>query len=147
MRRTKYPAAMFSDMFNEHNENWLTYEQIWEFLNTDRIWDHLKLATDLGCTAVEGISDLLLEKFGDVLNEENPKYKRVKMMIGHMVKFVMDDHNYLPTDTVKCFKKTELFRYGMKYRKASTVIPDSSSNKSETFRDKMIDNIEHVVIK
>lgn len=111
-----YPAFRFTDLYQEGNENWTDYQELWKFLQTERIWDLLKLSTEYNYPAVEGIGDKILERFGYLLYPENPNFKRIKQMIGNMVKIIMESHGYKTTATIKCTKKRELFTYGMRYK-------------------------------
>jgi len=112
----EYPAFRFTDLYHEDNENYEEYQKLWEFLQTERIWDLLKLSTDFNHPAVEGIGDKLIEQFGHLMTSKNPNFKRIKQMIGHMVKVIMESHGYKTTSTIKCTKKTKPFTYGMRYK-------------------------------
>jgi hypothetical protein len=80
----KYYAGNFSDLAE------LTLgKDLWEFLNRDDNIVRMETATDLGRTAAEAISKNLLEKFGD-----DVKVNRVKQMIGHMIRQVMENRGY-----------------------------------------------------
>jgi len=120
--KLEYDAFRFTDLYHEDNENWKDYQELWKILQTERYWDLLKLSTDFNHPAVEGIGDKLLEQFDDLLSEKNPNFKRIKQMIGHMVKIIMESHGYTTTSTIKCTKKRELFTYGMRYK----LIPKES---------------------
>jgi hypothetical protein len=111
-----YQALRFTDLYHEDNEHWVAYQELWKFLQTEPIWGLLKLSTDYNHPAVEGIGDKLLERFDYLLFPENPKFKRIKQMIGDMVKIIMESHGYTTTSTIKCTKKLELFTYGMRYK-------------------------------
>ena len=64
-------------------------QNIWEFLNREESVAQLETASDLGKSAVEGISEVLLESFGsEVLSD------RVKQMIGHMTRQIMEQHGW-----------------------------------------------------
>lgn len=63
--------------------------RIWSFLVEPENIIRLETATSLGRPAVEGIEEQLLERFGaDVLED------RVKQMIGHMTRQVMESRGY-----------------------------------------------------
>jgi hypothetical protein len=79
-----YDAGNFSDLAA------LTLgKNLWEFLNRDDNIIRMETATDLGRTAAEAISKKLLEEFGD-----DVKVNRVKQMIGHMIRQVMESRGY-----------------------------------------------------
>lgn len=64
--------------------------RIWSFLNTDDIVARLETASQLGKPALEGIEDQILLEFGcDVMAD------RVKQMIGHMVRQVMENRDWV----------------------------------------------------
>ena len=62
---------------------------LWVFVNGDVAVACLELASDLGHAAVAGIGKLLLERFHEDVAED-----RVKQMIGHMVRQVMESRGY-----------------------------------------------------
>jgi hypothetical protein len=108
MRAPDYNPKSFGDIYETP-----LGKEIWEFLNTEIIWQRLELATELGHPAVEGIGDKLLEKFGEPLRQD-----RMKQAIGHMVRAIMEANGYiLKSKGVKCRKKTELFVYASCYEK------------------------------
>lgn len=63
--------------------------RLWEFLNRDEIVARLETASELGKPAVEGISEQLLDAF-----REDALPDRVKQMIGHMTRQVMEHHGW-----------------------------------------------------
>ena len=110
MIKATYNPKSFGDIFEKQ-----LGKDVWDFLNTDRIWDRLELATDLGHPAAEGIGDKLLEEFGDSVRNE-----RMKQAIGHMVRSIMEANGYiLEAKGLKCRKKTDLFVYASRYGKLS----------------------------
>ena len=64
-------------------------QELWPFLNDPKTCIRLQTATDLGRPAVEGIEEQLLEKFGEQVLDD-----RVKQMIGHMTRQVMERLGY-----------------------------------------------------
>jgi hypothetical protein len=108
MKTVNYEPKGFGDIFNTP-----LGQQIWDYLNTDDIWVRLELTTQLGHPAVEGIGDKLLEKFGAKVKED-----RMKQAIGHMVRAIMESHDYdLDKKGIRCRKKTEVFVFAAKYKK------------------------------
>jgi len=103
----------FGDIFNTP-----LGQEIWEYLNTDYIWERLELTTQLGHPAVEGIGDKLLEKFPEKFIIGDPYTDRLKQAVGHMVRAIMEAHGYsLDVKGVRCRKKTELFVFATRYAK------------------------------
>lgn len=62
---------------------------LWDFLNEDKTVVRMETATDLGDPAVAGIEEQLLERFGVEIVDG-----RVKQMIGHMARQVMEAEGY-----------------------------------------------------
>ena len=82
---------------------------LWQFLNEDRIVAAMETATDLGKPAVTGIEEQLLHRFGeDVLGD------RVKQMIGHMVRQVLEARGY-QIERRDVFIGSALFSKGTRY--------------------------------
>lgn len=92
-------------------------QRVWAFLNTPRIFDLMRLTSDLGKPAAEGIGDLLIEEFGaEVDNEDNGWTKKA---IGHMIRPIMEHHGYeiVGTRVFPCTKKKDLFKNAAKYKR------------------------------
>lgn len=64
-------------------------QEIWAFLNEDKIKDRMESASDLGQAAVKGIADQLVEKFEHHLWDD-----QVKQLIGDMVRVVMTEEGF-----------------------------------------------------
>ena len=100
-----YEAGNFSDLAA------LTLgRNLWEFLNREDNIVRMETATELGRTAAEAVSKGLLETFGvDV------EVDRVKQMIGHMVRQIMERRGYqLGSQNVRVGDK-RLFSKASKY--------------------------------
>ena len=82
---------------------------LWQFLNEDRIVESLKTATDLGKPAVTGIEEQLLDRFGEYVVDD-----RVKQMVGHMVRQVMEARGY-GLERREVFIGSALFSKGTRY--------------------------------
>jgi hypothetical protein len=65
-------------------------QNIWAFLNRPEILARLETATELGKPAVEGIEEQLLEVF-----DEDVLADRVKQMIGHMVRQILEHRGWI----------------------------------------------------
>jgi hypothetical protein len=64
--------------------------RLWGILNEHENIVRMKTATALGRPAVEGLEEVLLDKFGTQVLED-----RVKQMIGHMVRQIMESNGYV----------------------------------------------------
>jgi hypothetical protein len=64
--------------------------QLWSFLNEQKIVALMIDASDAGRPAVERIQDQLIQEFGNSVREN-----RIKQMIGHMVKQVLEPRGYV----------------------------------------------------
>ena len=64
--------------------------EIFDFLASDASIDAMEVASDLGSPAVAGIEEKLLRKFGERVLPD-----RVKQMIGHMVRKIMEDEGFI----------------------------------------------------
>ena len=62
---------------------------LWQFLNEPLTMTRMETATDLGKPAVSGIEEPLLNEFGERVVDD-----RVKQMVGHMVRQVMESLGY-----------------------------------------------------
>lgn len=85
-------------------------KDLWQFLNREQIVARLDTATDLGNPAVAGVEEPLLAEFGAAVLDD-----RVKQMIGHMVRQVMEAEGYeIEKQNVKI--GSALFSKGTRYR-------------------------------
>lgn len=64
--------------------------EIFDFLASDASVDAMEVASDLGSPAVAGIEEKLLERFREQVLPD-----RVKQMIGHMVRKIMEDEGFI----------------------------------------------------
>ena len=97
--------------------------RLWDFLNQDSTIRLMEDASDRGRPAVEPLSALLLEQFGQVEIAED----RIKQMIGHMIRQVLERSDYdLVADAVSVRDK-ELFTRGARYERR---IPDTEKKPS-----------------
>ncbi|MDE2914921.1 MAG: hypothetical protein OXL68_18615 [Paracoccaceae bacterium] len=64
-------------------------KRLWIFLVQPKVVTRLETATELGKPAVEGIEEQLLEEF-----REDVLARRVKQMIGHMVRQIMEQRGW-----------------------------------------------------
>lgn len=80
-----YNPGVFASLFNSE-----LGQSLWSFLNQPDTIVQLETATALDRPAVEAIEEPLLEKFGAAVLED-----RVKQMIGHMVRQIMEHRGYV----------------------------------------------------
>jgi hypothetical protein len=114
MKTINYDPKSFSDIFDTE-----LGKKIWEYLNSEEAWVLLKLTTDLGHPAAEGIGDRLLEKF-KLPPPDTKERDRIKQAIGHMIRPIMEANGYeLVQKGAKCRMKLELFSYASRYAKSN----------------------------
>ena len=80
-----YDARMFRPIANTN-----LGKQLWNFLNDDIIVACMKTATYLGKPSVLGIEENLLDEFQNQVVDD-----RVKQMIGHMIRQIMEANGYI----------------------------------------------------
>lgn len=85
--------------------------KLWPFLNRPDIVTRMDTATDLGNPAVAGIEEALLSEFGEELLDD-----RVKQMIGHMVRQVMEAEGY-EIEKQNVTIASAVFSKGTRYRR------------------------------
>ena len=77
---SSYQPGVFAVLYNSPFG-----QKIWKFLNRDEVVAALETASRLGKPAVAGIEEAVLSAFGEKVLEN-----RVKQMIGHMVRQVLE---------------------------------------------------------
>ncbi len=86
---------------------------IWDFLNERETVLRMETASYLGRPAIEPLSPLLLQRFGPSI-----KRVRLKQMIGHMVRQIMEARGYrLDRSNVKISRIGNMFASGSRYVK------------------------------
>ena len=93
-------------------------KELWKFLNLPETFIRMETATRLKRPAVEGIAEELKIQFHQDLNNlDKSEFLRVKQMIGHMVKQVMNSRKYdVYMKNVRVIS-TDLFTKGTRYIK------------------------------
>ena len=86
-------------------------KDLWVFLNEDRIVARMEAASELSRPAVAGFEEPLLDRFG---NDVVPD--RVKQMIGHMTRQVMEANGY-EMEKGNVTIGSALFSKGARYRR------------------------------
>jgi hypothetical protein len=86
-------------------------KKLWDFLTQQENIIRMETAVDLGKPAVEAVAGKLIERFGD-----DVRVDRVKQMIGHMVRQIMENRGYqLDSQNVKVLQDRRLFSKASKY--------------------------------
>ena len=93
-------------------------KKLWKFLNEREAFIRMETATRLKRPAVEGIAEELLIRFDEEIKSlDDSNNRRVKQMIGHMVKQVMAAHNYHVSMKNVRVISSDLFSKGTRYNK------------------------------
>jgi hypothetical protein len=86
-------------------------KEIWEFLADPQNLIRMETATYLSRPAIEPLSPFLLERFGD-----RAKQDRIKQMMGHMVRQIMEHKGYaLHQGNVKISSANNIFSRASRY--------------------------------
>jgi len=80
----KYNAGRFASTYELRNGR-----KIWDFLNEPENIIRMETATYLSRPAAEPLSPFLVGQFGEVVKED-----RMKQMIGHMIRQVLEARDY-----------------------------------------------------
>ncbi len=92
-------------------------QALWDFLNAPETVQRMETASYLGRPAVEPLSPFLLKRFGPAV-----KRVRIKQMIGHMARQVMEARGYrLDRSNVKISRNGNIFASGSRYVKDNHV--------------------------
>lgn len=88
-------------------------ESLWHFLNEDTNIIRMETACYLSRPAVEPLSPFLLNRFGAEINRD-----RIKQMIGHMVRQILEKRGYqLQQGNVKISRVGNIFSRASRYTK------------------------------
>ena len=102
----KYNSGKFSDLAELQ-----LGKDLWKFLNEKENIIRMELATEFNKTAAESVSKPLLDKFGS-----DVEVNRVKQMIGHMIRQIMENKGYeMGSQNIKVTIK-RLFSKASKYK-------------------------------
>jgi len=92
-------------------------QAIWDFLNERETVLRMETASYLGRPAIEPLSPVLLQRFGPAI-----KRVRLKQMIGHMVRQILEVRGYsLDRSTVKITRIGNVFASGSRYVKSGVA--------------------------
>ncbi len=95
-----------------HNRNG---QQLWDFLHEHDSLLRMESATYLGRPAVEALSPSLMRRFGGEVTQ-----KRIKQMIGHMVRQIMESRGFqLERSNVRIRRHGNIFFCGSRYARAT----------------------------
>ncbi|MEE4188740.1 MAG: hypothetical protein V2I76_09885 [Roseobacter sp.] len=102
----KYDAGRYGSTFeNERGED------IWNFLVEPENIIRMETATFLSKPAIEPLSPFLLRRFGDHVRKD-----RIKQMMGHMVRQIMEGKGYaLQQGNVKISSANSIFSRASRY--------------------------------
>lgn len=101
-----YQAARFSSTFEEQNGS-----KIWSFLNRTENIIRMETATYLERPAAEALSPHLLHEFGPSIKEH-----RLKQMVGHMVRQVLEHRGYrVDRNNVRITREGNIFASATRY--------------------------------
>jgi hypothetical protein len=101
----KYDPKSFSDVFASP-----LGAKLWRFLNSHESKLMMKTATKFRKPAVAAVSDELLADFGEEIRQD-----RIKQMIGHMVRQVMESEGYMIHSQNVPVRYGNLFNKGTSY--------------------------------
>ena len=86
-------------------------DALWSFLNRGDIIVRMETASYLARPAVEPLAPLLLREFGGEVAQ-----RRIKQMIGHMVRQIMERRGYrLCHSNVRIARRGNIFASGSRY--------------------------------
>jgi len=103
-----YRPDKFVNTFKEESG-----QEIWDFLNEPESLLRMETASYLARPAVEPLSPTLLARFGPSIKRD-----RIKQMIGHMARQVMEARGYrLEGSNVKIKRIGNMFASGSRYGK------------------------------
>jgi hypothetical protein len=102
-----YDAENFSRLFKASFA-----PELWEYLQRPETILAMEVASKLRKPAVEAIGDDMIRHFGTVVQQ-----KRVKQMIGHMIRQVMESRGYVLDAQRIPTRFDKLFSSGSRYRR------------------------------
>lgn len=92
-------------------------KEIWDFLNHHENVIRMETATFLSRPAIEPLSPLLLQRFGEGVRKD-----RIKQMMGHMVRQIMEHNGYvLQQGNVKISSADNIFARASRYARSNEV--------------------------
>ena len=108
----EYRAARFSSTFSNEGG-----QEIWDFLNHGDNVIRMETATYLVRTAAEPLSPFLLSKFGGDI-----RAPRLKQMIGHMIRQIMESRGYhVDRNNVRITTTDNMFTSATRYMAGAQI--------------------------
>ena len=105
-----YVAGSFADLYETDLGS-----RLWQFLTEGDNFIRMETASYLSRPALEPVQPFLIQKFGsEVLNDKN---NRLKQMMGHMVRQIMEHHGYKLDQTDQKLRNNDLFSRASRYTK------------------------------
>ena len=104
-----YNSQQFSDLFNKKQG-----QDIWKCLNEHDNVIRMETASLLRRPAVEPLSEILVDKFGDSIRED-----RTKQMIGHMVRQIMENKKFMLDAQNIVIRFGDLFSRASRYKRVA----------------------------
>lgn len=92
-------------------------QELWPFLNEPANIIRMETATFLRKPAVEPLSPVLLERFGEAVLDQ-----RIKQLVGHMVRQILEGRGYVVDRTGVRITRQNIFASGTRYREPSRTI-------------------------
>ena len=106
-----YQAGRYNTTFSDEGG-----EEIWDLLTQHENIVRMDTATYLSRPAIEPLSPVLLEHFGDHVRRD-----RIKQMMGHMVRQIMENRGYvLEQSNVKIRNADNIFSRASRYSPGKT---------------------------
>ena len=104
---SEYDQGRFSGTYETQNG-----PKIWDFLNSRENVIRMETATYLSRPAAEPLSPFLVEEFGEPVRED-----RIKQMIGHMVRQIMENRGFaFDQSSVRITTAGNIFTSAARYR-------------------------------
>ena len=100
-------------------------QRIWAFLTRPDVVARLETASELSKPAVEGIEEQLLEEFREEILAD-----RVKQMVGHMVRQILEQRDWV-LDQTDVKVQSVPFRKAARYRRADWITFHAFRNTSD----------------
>ena len=107
----EYRADKFSDL-----SELKLGKDLWAFLNTHDNVVRMETAVELGKTPAEALAKALVENFDD-----DVRVDRVKQMIGHMIRQVMENHGFQLSTQNRKVGNSRLFTKASSYMEGAGV--------------------------
>ena len=117
-----YNPEKFGSLFDEGTLG----RRLWDLLNESETIIRMETATALSRPACEPLADILLQQFPELTTTTEAvkrgkafksKHDRIKQMIGHMIRQVMERQGYQYDQPGVRITSKDFFRSGSRYKK------------------------------